>query len=311
MLKPERLKSGDTIGIVAPGSWVRKSRLQKGIKYLRSLGFKIKLAPNVFEKRGYLSGTDEKRALTINHFFADKKVNAIFCARGGYGSLRILDLIDYSLIKKNPKIFLGYSDITVLHWAILKNTNLVTFHGPMVGADFDKKVSGYVQTYWQKALFSNQPIGKIENPARLKKWKVLSSGKAEGILIGGNLTLISRLLGTEYQLNFKDKILFLEDLDEPSYHIDGMLAQLKLAGVFEKIKGLILGEFVRCGKKKKGVPTLSLNQVFQDYFGKVKFPVIYPVACGHGREKLTLPLGVKAVLDTSRNLFAIVESGVK
>lgn len=309
MIKPARLKIGDTIGVPSPASPVNSKKLKKGILKLNKLGYKVFLDKNVLAKRGFLAGPDKIRANAINGMFGNKKIDAILCARGGYGTFRLLDLLDYNKIKKNPKILVGFSDITALHLAINKKCNLVTFHGPMVAGDFSK-LSTYNKTYFLKAVSQTNPIGKIQNSKRTGNWKVIAPGKASGKILGGNLTLICRLMGTDYQPDFKDKILFLEDINSEPYQIDSLLAQLQLVGILDRVKGVVIGEFFNFGPRKKDSFGSSLL-VFEDYFKHKPYPVIYPVSCGHGKDKITIPLGVRATIDTYRKLFSIDEAGIK
>ncbi len=310
MIKPPRLKMGDTIGVLSPASPVNRRKLNLGILKLGKLGFKVVLDKNVLAKTGFLAGKDKLRAKAVNSMFANPKIKAIFSARGGYGTLRILDLLNYNLIKKNPKILLGFSDLTALHLAIYKKCNLVTFHGPMVGSDFSR-LSRYNKNYFFKAVSQKKPIGKIQNSNKVGNWKVITPGRAAGKILGGNLTLVCRLLGTAYEPDFKGKILFLEDINSEPYQIDSLLAQLNLAGVLDRVQGVILGEFYdfRPGKAKSS--GLHVREVFVDYFKHRPYPVIYPVSCGHGKDKITIPLGVKVTIDTYKKILSIDEAGVK
>jgi muramoyltetrapeptide carboxypeptidase len=308
MIKPKRLVRGGTVGVAAPSGPVKKARLKRGVETLKKLGYKVKLSEKLLEKTGYLAGDDQSRAGAVNGMFADPKIDAIICARGGFGSIRILDELDYTLIRKNPKILVGYSDITLLLLAINKFCNLVTFHGPMVAVDFSE-LSDYNRRLFMKAVASSQPVGRVTNSKQLGKWRAISKGRASAPILGGNLTLITRLLGTKYDPDFRNKILFLEDLNEDIYKIDGMLAQLKLAGILRQVEGVVLAEFLNCRPSKKA--SLTLGEVFEQYFASAKYPVIYPVSCGHGKDKITIPLGVKASLNTIRGVFSIDETGVK
>lgn len=310
MIKPARLKIGGTIGVLSPASPVNSKKLKKGVLKLRKLGYKIILDKKVLAKRGFLAGEDKIRAEALNRMFGNKKIDAILCSRGGYGTLRLLDLLDYKTIRKNPKILVGFSDITALHLALNKKCNLVTFHGPMVAGDFSR-LSDYNKNYFLKAVSQTNPIGKIQNSKRLGNWKVITAGKASGEILGGNLTLICRLMGTGYQPDFKDKILFLEDINSEPYQIDSLLAQLQLVGALDRVKGVIIGEFFNFGPRKKDSSRSSLRQVFEDYFKHSPYPVIYPVSCGHGKDKITIPLGVKVTIDTYKKIFSIDEAGVK
>ncbi len=294
--------------MITPSSPVNKTDLERGIKTLISLGFRVKKAGHLLDKNSYLAGTDKIRAGQIDSMFRDSSVDGIICARGGYGSLRILEQLDYNSIRKNPKVLVGFSDITPLHLAIQKFCKFITFHGPMLAIDFPR-LSDYNRKYFIRAVAVSKPVGPVKNSPKLGRWKVISKGHASGAITGGNLTLITRLLGTRFEPDFKDKILFLEDLDEEPYKIDGLLAQLKLAGILKKVRGVILAEFIRCRPKKK--PSFTTEEVFRQYFSSARYPVIYPVSCGHGPDKITIPLGVKVTLDTGQGIFSIDESGVR
>ncbi len=269
-------------------------------------GFKTRLFLSPKLKYGYLSGPDEVRARLLNRAFADQSVDAILCARGGYGSLRILDKIDYHAIRKNPKIFVGFSDITALHLAIYKKTGLCTFHGPMA-ADFG---TPYNRQYLVQILSSKRPFGPVKFPKGHKP-KFLRPGKASGPLLGGNLSLIAKLCGTPLMPSFKGAILFLEDIGEYPHRIDGYFAQLRLAGVFEQICGLILAEFTKSNVPKNSTFTLPLNTIFAEYFGRAPYPVALNFPFGHSRNKFTLPLGIRVTLDSQKQDLTLQEAGVK
>jgi muramoyltetrapeptide carboxypeptidase len=279
MIKPNRLKPGHRIAVIAPAGPVKKARLNRGMKTLRKLGYQVSLSENIWLRKGYLAGDDPTRALSLKQMFTDPNIDAVICARGGFGSVRILEMLDYAAIRRNPKVFVGYSDITLLHLALNKFSNLVTFHGPMVATDFDD-LTQYTREFFLKAVGSARPVGVVRNPKALGKWRIISPGRSSGLTLGGNLTSLTKLLGTRFEPDFRKRILFLEDLNEDIYRIDGMLAQLKLAGVLRQVKGVILGEFVRCQPSKKA--SFTLEETFQHYFSVAKYPVIYPVPCGHG-----------------------------
>jgi muramoyltetrapeptide carboxypeptidase len=308
MIKPRRLNPADTIGVVAPAGPVKKVKLRRGVKNLENLGYRVKLAGNVWDKSGYLAGEDGERAESVNQMFADPEIDAILCTRGGFGSIRILEQIDYALVRRNPKIFVGFSDVTLLHLVMNKFCNLVTFHGPMVAVDFDR-LSAYNRKHFFRAAASTRPVGRIKNSKTLGTWRAIAQGKVSAPILGGNLTLITRLLGTKFEPDFRSKILFLEDLNEDIYRIDGMLAQLKLAGILKNVKGVILAEFVKCLPSKKA--SFTLEEIFEQYFASARYPVIYPVSCGHGADKITIPLGVRATIDTDKKIFSIDEAGVR
>lgn len=309
-LKPKKLVPGDVIGIISPASSPDNlEKIEKGVNYLEKLGYKIEIGENVGKTHGYLAGTDEERLNDLHSMFQNKDVKAIFCVRGGYGAGRLLDKIDYKLIKKNPKIFVGYSDITSLQMAILKKTGLITFAGPMVAIDFSSNVDEYAEENFWNILTSSKKIGKLHNP-RDEKFYALNSGRGEGKLIGGNLAVLGSLFGTDYLPDLKDSILLLEDIGEVPYRIDRLLNQLRLSNVFEKINGVILGRFVDCYEKDKSKETIKLNEVIENYFAQLKMPVLYSFSHGHIKENLTIPMGVNCKLNTSRGFVELTESAV-
>ncbi|MCK5455650.1 MAG: LD-carboxypeptidase [Melioribacteraceae bacterium] len=311
VIKPKRLRKGDLIGVISPASSPNElERIEKGVKYLEGLGYKVVVGKNVGKVHGYLAGTDEERLDDLHSMFSNKDVKAIFNVRGGYGSGRLLDKINYGLIKRNPKIFVGYSDITALQMAFLKKTGLITFAGPMVAVDFaSDNVDPFTEENFWKIITSSKKIGKINNPNN-EKFYTLSKGRGEGSLIGGNLALLISLMGTDYQPNFSNSVLLLEDIGEDPYRIDRMFYQLKYAKVFSKIKGVILGRFVDCYIKDKTQSSLTLNDVISDYLEELKIPVLYNVKHGHIKENLTIPWGLKTKINTSRCFIEITESAV-
>lgn len=310
-IKPNALKKGDTIGIIAPASPPKEdSLIHNSVSYFEKQGFSVKLGEHLFAKNGYLAGTDEQRTSDLHNMFMDKEVKAVFCLRGGYGAGRLLDLIDFSLIKKNPKIFVGYSDITFLQMAFLKKTGLVTFSGPMPAVDFsEEKVDDYTEEHFWKMLTVKKKPGKLENP-NVEKFFTLNKGKGEGKLVGGNLTIVSAMLSSDYFPRTSDYILLLEEINEQPYKIDRMLLQIKHSGLFKNASGIILGRFVNCVNDDPQKQTLNLNQVIEDYFDGIDKPVIYNVKHGHVKQNLTLPFGVKYKINASRGFVEIMESPV-
>lgn len=309
-MKPKRLKQGDTIKLVAPASCPDLRNLKSGMNYLQEQGFDLKLGDTLKHLTRYwsFSGTEQQRADEINRGFRNPEVDAIFCVRGGYGSPQICDKLDYELIRENPKVFVGYSDITSLHLALQSKTGLVTFHGPMVGTDFGQEPSTYTQKMFQNAVSRAKPW-TVDNPDKGPLLKVLNEGQSKGTLMGGNLSLISTLMGTPYEPDLQGKILFLEEVDEPIYAVDRYLTQLRLANLFEGIVGLIIGESVECEPKSGGSP--GLEELVYSFFDGFDIPILYNLACGHGEDKATLPEGVLAKLDTNRKDLEILESPVR
>ncbi len=311
IIKPKRIKKKDLIGIISPASSPADlSRVERGVNYFERLGYRVIVGENVGKQRGYLAGTDEERLHDLHSMFRNKEVKAIVCVRGGYGSARLLDKINYNLIRRNPKIFVGYSDITALQMAFLKKAGLVTFAGPMVAVDFYKdEIVEYTEEFFWRIVSSPKKIGKVYNPMK-ENFYSLVKGKAEGRLIGGNLAVFNSLLGTQYLPAFKDKILFLEDIGEAPYKIDRMLNQLKLAKAFEQINGVMLGRFVDCNEDDPEAKTLTLNEVIDDYFSNLDKPVLYNLKHGHIPENMSLPFGIKVKINTVRKNVEFLESAV-
>ena len=287
MLIPPRLRPGDLIGVISPAGPVDASDLKPGLDLLISRGFRVREAARLYDRHDYLAGEDEARLSDLHAMVLDSEIAAVFCARGGYGSLRLLDRIDYDLIRQHPKIIVGYSDITALLMAVYQNSGLVTFHGPMVQGL--STVSGDSLECLLRILSSEEPLSldPMEgNP--------LLVGSAEGPLLGGNLSLICHLAGTPFLPSLEGAILFVEDRGEPLYRIDRMLTHLSLAGQLKGIAGLIGGEFIDCGDAS------SIDRLLMAVASGLKIPLITGFPLGHGRNNLTLPLGMSARLDSRR-----------
>jgi muramoyltetrapeptide carboxypeptidase len=310
-VKPAKLNKGDLIGIISPASTPDDlTRIDKGVQYLEKLGYRTEVAPNVGKVRGYLAGHDDQRLYDLHYMFRKKDVKAIFCVRGGYGSPRLLDKIDFKLIAKNPKIFVGYSDITVLHLALLKKTGLITFAGPMVATDFGKdEVSTYTEEHFWKTITTSKKIGNIVPPGEDKLFS-LNKGKAKGELTGGNLALMMSLAGTPLFPELKGKILMIEDIGEQPYRVDRLVNQLKLMGAFKQLKGIILGAFTDCLEPDFTKRTLTLNEVIEDYFEKLSIPVIYNFPHGHINDLVTVPFGIDVSINASKHTVEFTENAV-
>ena len=313
-IKPPRLKPGDTLGLIAPGSYISEDELKDSKENLEKLGYKVFYNDRILSKTGYLAGTDESRAEEVNSMFADKKVNGIICARGGYGCSRILPLLDYELIKNNPKIIIGYSDITALLNAIYSETGLVTFHGPVGISSFNE----FSVTYFNEVLVHPEKdlvliSAKGEDEKDNNGIKTIVSGKAVGELVGGNLSVLNSLIGTKYDFNGEGKIIFLEEIGEEPYRIDRMLTQLIQSGKFDKAAGIAMGVFKDCEPKEKDPSfstSFSLMEVLFDRLSNLKIPVIYGMSFGHIKNKFTLPVGIKAELDTINQTITLLENSV-
>ena len=314
LLKPKRLAPGQTIGLVTPSTYVSDpDELRTAVRTIEHFGCKVKLGQFVKRKLGYLGGTIEERAADVNAMFADPGVDAVFAIRGGYGSAQILPALDYEVIRKNPKIFIGYSDITAMHLAIHQKTGLVTFHGPVPLSAF----TDYTQKYYRKALFDKGPIGTVTNPVETNPLRpghtlrTIVGGKAKGALTGGWLTLLATTMGTPYEVDTKGKIFFIEDVGEEPYSMDRMLTQMRLAGKLDQAAGIVFGECSRCTPKdyKPGFDNnLSLGEVVDEILGKLKIPVLSGLTIGHTADQLTLPMGVMATLDADKGTLTIEEA---
>ncbi|QXE01141.1 LD-carboxypeptidase [Terribacillus sp. DMT04] len=300
-MKPSAWKKGDTIGIVAPAGPVKQEELLRGIEIVESLGLTIKLGKHVYDKYGYLAGSDADRAADLNRMFQDDEVKGIICARGGYGSGRITDLVDYQLIKQKPKVLLGYSDITYLHTSIRQRTGLVTFHGPMVASDMGESDFAKLSYDLLQQFFT--PTDVVYTSA-ISPLEAIVHGNAAGPLVGGNLSLLVSTLGTPDEIDTAGKLLLLEDIEEPPYRVDSMLNQLKQAGKLESANGVIIGDFTT-SIPEDPENLLSYDQVFVDYLTELQKPVMKGFRIGHCNPNITVPLGTEATMDTEAKVLRV------
>jgi muramoyltetrapeptide carboxypeptidase len=297
IVKPPRLRQGDAIGVIAPAGPVTPAEVQPGIELLRSLGFEVVPAAHLYDRQEYLAGEDALRLQDLHEMLRNEDVRAIFCARGGYGTLRLLQRIDFKLFRRWPKILAGYSDITALHLAVHKKTGLVTFHGPMV-KDLTKNGNQNLHSLLD-LVGSDQPVS-----LNLSEGSVLKPGKAVGRLLGGNLSLVSHLAGTPFMPDLKGAILFIEEKGEALYRVDRMLTHLRLSGLLKGLSGLLAGEFEDCGEIS------SVNDLLMDVLSDVDIPVVSGIPFGHGEVNISLPIGLQAVLDTETLTLSLPESCV-
>jgi muramoyltetrapeptide carboxypeptidase len=289
-IRPPRLNPGDTIGIVAPASPFDQDLFNQGLNILKSMGFRPFVPDGIFKKAGYLAGSDAHRAKLVAQLFKDPSVNAIVCAKGGYGCLRILPFLDFDVMRENPKVFIGHSDITALLAAITSQTGLVTFHGPVVTTLAE--APDFTKHSMKTAISTNTHLEITPYNA-----VTITSGRAQNPIIGGNLTTLCHLLGTPFEPNFDDHILLFEDRGEAHYRIDRMLSQMKLAGCFERIAGLALGSFEECG-------TLDgIFEIFEEHFRDFDVPILAGFDVGHGKQNTTIPFGVDAILDADKQIL--------
>jgi muramoyltetrapeptide carboxypeptidase len=297
-IKPPRLKEGDRIGIIAPAGPVLQDEIQPGLDFLESLGFEPVCSPHLFDQVGYLAGEDKARLQDLHAMFRDKKIKAVLCARGGYGAHRILQKLDYPLISQNPKIFVGYSDITALLCALLKKSGMITIHGPVLRDLL--KGDGRNATLLLK-LMTSEELTTVNFPGGT----AVKKGRAQGVVFGGNLSLICHLIGTPFLPSFKGKLLFMEEKGEPLYRVDRMLTHLLLSGELEKCAGLMVGTFEECGDPA------SVIDLVGERCSRLNMPILTGLPVGHGEDNVPLPIGVRAVLDTETMRLEIKEPCVR
>lgn len=315
-IKPPRLNPSGSIGVIAPASAPPDPKaIDRSVEAIEKLGFKPKLAPNVRKRWGFLAGSDRDRAGDIMKMFTDRKVSAILCVRGGYGTSRLLTRLDYRTIRAHPKIFIGYSDITSLHCAFLVKAGLVSFHGPMLNSDFIKEgcPTFTVQSFLRTLM---QPVapGSISQGYRRKTVSILRRGMASGPLIGGNISLLCATLGTPFQPSFKNAILFFEDLDEVPYRFDRMLTHLLNAGLLQQVAGVAIGVNANCfDPKAKGTREYrqTMEDVFRERLLPLKVPVVVGLPFGHIALNATLPVGARVTLDAVNADLIVTDPAVR
>ncbi|MEW6061742.1 MAG: LD-carboxypeptidase [Bacteroidota bacterium] len=311
IVKPSALKKGDLIGIIAPASPPSvPEKITKGAEYLERLGYRVKLGKNVSKVYGYLAGTDQERADDIHEMFADKQVKAVIAVRGGYGTPRLLPLLNFSLIKKNPKILVGYSDLTALQLAIFKKTGLITFAGPMAGVEMWKEIDPFTEEHFWRMLTSKKKYGVVQNPDG-KEFTSLNTGTASGRLLGGNLSLISSIIGSPYIPSFKNSLLFIEEVEEECYRFDRMMNHLHIANILKETNGVIVGELTDVKASDTSKPFLTVEEILNDYLKPLKKPVVTGLVHGHIPKKLTMPIGIKGTLNANKRTLSFDEAAVE
>ncbi|MFO7720460.1 MAG: LD-carboxypeptidase [Gillisia sp.] len=315
MLLPNGLSIGDTIGIVSPASAIFETEpYEIAVESLEAMGLKVKLGEFVNNRFGHLGGTDAERAKEFNDMFRDPDVNAVIALRGGSGAARILDKIDYEAIAKNPKIFIGYSDITALHLAIYARTGLVTFHGPLAVSTWNK----FSYSIFKQILFDKQAL-LLENPKDTgdnltqvtNRIRTITPGKAQGILLGGNLSVLTGIMGSEYfPSQWENKILYLEDIGEQIYAVDRMMSQLKLGGVLDKISGFVFGKCTSC-EPGSGYGSFTLEEVIDHYIKPLNIPAYSGAMFGHISENSTIPNGLLAEINADNGTIQMLAPAVR
>ncbi len=297
--KPRPLKRGGKIGVVAPAGFVDDASLAAGVAAMRQEGFEVELAEKINERKGYLAGDEKKRAKDLETFFRRGDIDAIFCARGGFGSIQLLPQLNAAL-QRYPKVFVGYSDVTVLLNWLLQKCGMVTFHAPMVAMDIARGLSDRSKEYLWGSVMGEKRTWTVN------LGEVIRPGKSAAQMMGGCLSMLVTTLGTPYAIDTDGKLLFLEDVGEKPYRIERMLTHLKMAGKLEHLAGLVLGDFTQCDGE--GPP--DVRQIVVELFHKAEYPVVMGMAAGHGQENLTLPFGVKMALDGNAATLSLLESPV-
>jgi muramoyltetrapeptide carboxypeptidase len=315
-LKPPALKSGDIVGIISPaGATYRPEDIEIVQDAVRGLGLVPHVAPHVLDRYGYLAGTDRDRAADVNAMFANPKVAALLPVRGDWGCARLLPYLDYEQIRQHPKIIVGFSDLTALLLGISAQTGLVTFHGPngLTAWRPDQTIPFQQVLFGGEALTFQNEVA-LEDRDRLMpvKYRVqtLTPGQTQGRLYGGNLSVLSAIVGSPYLPDLSGAILFLEDVGEPPYRIDRLLTQLKLAGILDRLAGFIFGQCINCGPSS-GYGSLTLEEILQDHIVPLGIPAWSNAAIGHVEPILTLPLGIEVAIDASAGQLTMLESGVR
>lgn len=310
---PRRLQPGDTIGMITPGSYISDESLEKAVNNALKMGFKVKMGKHIRAQRGFTAGTDQQRLDDLHLMFADNSVAGIWCARGGYGCSRLLPFIDYKLISRNPKTLIGYSDITALLNAIYHKTGLVGFHGPVAASELTEYTEAQLRAV---VMEGRAPYAIPLSVANLEKEEdafhtyAIAEGNAKGVLVGGNLSLLAALAGTEYLPEAQGKLVFMEDIGEKPYRIDRMLTQLRQAWNLEKAAGIAMGIYADC-QPKEGDLSLSLEETIRDRTEGLGIPTIYGLSFGHIDDQCTLPVGIEAELDVERRSLTLLEAAVR
>jgi muramoyltetrapeptide carboxypeptidase len=311
ILKPPRLRRGDVIGLISPASTpLPAEKIDKGARYLEGLGYRVKVGEHAASQHGYFAGTDAERVSDLNAMLNDSQVRAIFAIRGGYGSPRLLPFVDYNAVRRQPKIVVGFSDITGLQLALFRRTGLVTFTGPLPGVEFWQKPDPYTEEHFWRLLTSSRRVGPLRNPNQ-EPLRTRIGGRAQGRLLGGNLSLVISSLGTRFSPDYEGAILVLEDVNEEFHRVDRMFAQLRNAGILDRISGLVLGLFTHCKPADVAKPHLTLAEIFEEVLSWMSAAAVEGLQYGHVARKLTLPFGLHARLDANRGILSVLEAAVE
>ncbi len=316
-IKPKRLKAGDKIGLIAPGWTITETNLKDSIEHLKLFGFEAVYTNRVLAKYGYLAGTDKERAADINEMFRNPEIDGIICVKGGYGCARMLDLLDYDAIRKNPKVLMGFSDVTALVNAIYQQTGLISFHGPVgttIHRSYNAEMVRKVVMEPQSSLLIENAANDLERAATNSACEryTIVSGSATGELAGGNLSLISSMAGTNYEVDLEGKIVFIEEIGEEPYRIDRMLTQLIESGKLQKAAGIAFGICNDCDKNEKSQApnSFTLREVVEERIKSLNIPAAYGLSFGHNINNMTVPVGLKARFNADNQTIELLENAV-
>ena len=301
LIPPRALTPGGTIAVVAPAGPSDRARIEAAARNVEQRGYRVTVAANVDHRHNdYLAGSDDERLAELNHYLRSDDVDAIFCARGGYGAMRILDFIDFESLRRNPRPVVGFSDITAIHQALAVRCGIGSFHGPMLNLDFFDGLSPDIEQWLWSILAGDAPLthGFGAN-------QIVCDGEAEGVLFGGCLSLTTSLTGTPYDFWIDDGIWFFEDVDEPLYRIDRMLTHLRLSGRLKKIRGVLIGKLKNCGSEAE------LHALLLDFFASYRIPVVRDLPFGHYGDNLVMPIGAPVLLNTRDCSFIVTEAAVQ
>lgn len=305
MLRATHLAAGDRVAVVAPGGPLQRLPLEPALELLMSWGLEPVLGANVRTGHGFLAGNDDERLADLQRALDDPSVRGIFCARGGYGTARIIDRLNLTSLRRDPKVIVGYSDVTALHLLLHRALRLVTFHGPVLARAWEP--DGWSAEQLRRAVMDPAALGLLPQPVSYPPVETLVPGTVSGSLVGGNLTLLASSLGTPTALDAAGAILLIEEVHEAPYAVDHLLTQLRRAGAFAGVAGVVVGECLRCDAGPEDPPSPHVRDVFAEMFVSLGLPSIYGLACGHGTAQLTLPLGVPATLDAAAGTLSISE----
>lgn len=313
---PKSLQEGDTIGIISPSGAIYENEPYEIAKEsLEAMGLRVKFGKFIRSRYGHLAGTDKERATELNEMFKNSEIDAIIALRGGSGAARILDLLDYKAIANNPKIFIGYSDITALHIAIYQKTGLVTFHAPLAVSTWNRFSASHF-----KSIIFNKETPLLENPKSIgdnltqttNRTRTIRNGKVSGNLLGGNLSVLTGIMGSEYfPTDWSDKILYIEDVGEKIYAVDRMMTQLQLGGVLKQIKGFIFGKCTDCKPGGSDYGSLTLDEVIDHYIKPLRIPAFSGAMIGHIDDNLTIPNSINVEIDANNGSIQLLEAAVK